>query len=233
MGKMVEGDGANDSNDSSSDPGEPRDDEYADQAVQTFRVSTSAPAPEQVPEEKSIVIASREAETVRVKHDDVPKLADAIKREKARQAELAAESGVIGPPSSRSGPRSAPGSGPGSAPGDMSWVDERDSFDPALIAERESSPESSPVAAAEPVAPPAPQKSRGPLIVLLLLIIAGGAGIVVYLSQKRGALSDAGASRSATMPPPASPETSASSADSAGDGVGEASERGRMLDQKE
>lgn len=181
-----------------------RDDEYADHVVQTFRVAPSST----VKAEKKIVIPSREAETLKVRHEDVPALAAALARERARVAEAHAAEGL---------PVHAPAREEEQTADDTSWIDDRDSFDPESFSSEHPPPmASSPTAVAETEAlsfVTAARRSRaGALFALLAVVVIGGGALVVFTNQRLVlpfGLGDVGLVPA--DPPPAPRESSAAS----------------------
>lgn len=148
---------------------EKRNDEYADHVVQTFRVAPSST----LKAEKKIVIPSREAETVKVRHEDVPALAAALARERARIAEAHAAGGL--PVQERAKAKETAD--------DTSWIDDRDSFDPESFSSEHPPPMASSPSAVG--ATEAPRRSRAGLLLALfgVVVVAGGVGMLVMNRQ--------------------------------------------------
>ena len=169
------------SDDARNSPGE----EYADQAVQRL-VSKSDNPPQ--PEKKKIVIPSREARTVRTKHDDIPELAEALRKERDRQEQEALIAAGYAPtPVSTKADKLRKKDATESFPKfgearkderDPGWVDESDPFDPSTFsAEHEESPKPAPASAKKKEEP----KSRVGLLLFILVLVSAGGGAAVYL----------------------------------------------------
>jgi hypothetical protein len=159
-------------------PAEPRGDEYRQAVVQTIRKAKSST----LKQEKKVVIPSREARTVKVRHDEVPGLAERLKEERAQRSlgvPVETPEWVPEPPSAP--PESAPSWPTQEQPKGADWVDDPPSFDSESVVK----PASAEAEQALPVEVPVERSSRAALWFLLLLI-ASGAGVASYVFFRRG-----------------------------------------------